>query len=269
MPSPNALTASLLGAVPHGFFGRAGGTSAGPYESFNCGPGSNDDPASVDENRARGCAAIGAASLSTAYQVHGAVALEITQPLAAPLPKADALLTRVPGLGLGVLAADCTPILFHAPDIEMVGAAHAGWRGSLGGIVGAAVAGITRAGADPAEIRAVIGPCLRAPAFEVRADLKDAVTDRYHGAQRHFAALEGSEAQWAFDHAAFVKDRLTEAGLRPEHIGDTGGCTLTDPDRWFSYRHSQAKGWPDYGRNLSAIALPSEASPEGPPDRPA
>ncbi|WP_199564545.1 peptidoglycan editing factor PgeF [Parvularcula marina] len=246
-----ARTSPLLGQIPHGFYGRAGGVSEGIYAGLNAGPGSGDDPAAVAENRNRIRDHLGAEHLVTGYQTHSTIAAFLDEPPTEQV-RADALVTATPGLAIGVLAADCVPVLF-AGDC-LIGAAHAGWRGSLDGILEATIALMAEKGAGADSLSAAIGPCLRAPAFEVGDDLIDEVTGKYPVAERFFSPGE-RPGKSIYDHVSFVRWRLTESGIDEARIGDTGGCTLTTPEDWFSYRASRANGDADYGRNISVIAL--------------
>ncbi len=245
-------TSPLLEHTAHGFFGRAGGVSQGIYDSFNTGPGSADDPRNVEENRRRAVNAIGAKSLSTADQTHSATALYIDEPLQVPKPEADALVADLPGLAVGVLTADCIPALFSGGGL--VAAAHAGWRGSLDGILQATIALMEARGARASEIACALGPALRAPAFEVEEDLVSAVTGRFGDADRFFSTGK-KPGKWIYDHMGFATARLVAAGLQREKINIVGGCTLTHSVRYFSYRQARQTGQKDYGRNLSTIAV--------------
>lgn len=238
--------------TPHGFFGRQGGVSTGIYQSLNAGPGSRDDPAAVQENRHRVATSLGAKGLVTAYQTHSTIAAFVDVVPETRI-KADALVTDRSGLAIGVLAADCVPVLFVSDSL--VGAAHAGWRGSLGGILEATVDLMGNHGAVRSSLKAVLGPSLRSPAFEVGDDLIEEVTAKYPQAESFFKP-GANPGKAIYDHTAFVIWRLIESGLSPENIDDVGGCTLTHSEDWFSYRACRAKGEPDYGRNLSAIAIP-------------
>lgn len=250
--TPPFLKAALMGDVPHGFFGREGGVSEGIYASLNCGPGSGDDPGVVAENRRRCADALGAATVVTAYQTHSAIAAYVDDVPRTQI-EADALITDRPGLAIGCLAADCVPVLMAGGDL--VAAAHAGWRGSLSGILEATVDLLERHGARRERLAVAIGPCLRAPDFEVGDDLVDTVTGQYPAADRFFEAKD-IPAKHVFDHTGFVAWRLVEAGITPDRIEDVGGNTLAAPATWFSYRESRRRALADYGRNLSAIALP-------------
>lgn len=250
--TPPRLVSERIKA-PHGFFGRGGGVSGPPFESLNASLASGDDPDTVMENRHRVTETLGASHLLTAKQTHSAEAVLIAEPFGfADRPSADALVTRTPGLAVGALAADCIPILMQVDDL--VAAVHAGWRGSLGGVIEGAVALMEREGARRDRIRAAIGPCLRQESFEVRADLIDEVTSRYPEAAKHFTRI--SPDQSLYDHAAFARERLLAAGLLPEHIDDVGGDTLSETDRFFSYRGALRAGEKQFGHNVSAIVSP-------------
>ncbi|MEM1381786.1 MAG: peptidoglycan editing factor PgeF [Pseudomonadota bacterium] len=254
MTSPPRRTSDRI-HHPHGFFGRLGGVSEGPYAELNTSLSVGDHSAHVAENRQRVAHVLGAQRLLTARQVHSARAVLVETPFADEnRPEADALVTRLPGIALGALAADCTPILLAGRDC--IGAVHAGWRGSLGGVIASAVALMADQGAARDTLHAAIGPCLRRSHFEVRADLHTAVTAAFPDAARHFTPI--SEEQWLYDHTAFVKDRLIEAGIAPNHIDDIGGNTLGEQDQFFSYRGAQQAGLKQFGHNVSAIALPAD-----------
>ncbi|MGE0408928.1 MAG: peptidoglycan editing factor PgeF [Amphiplicatus sp.] len=257
--TPPHLKSALLDipGIRHGFFGRAGGVSSGDYASLNTGPGSDDDDQAVAENRARCAQALDVepARLLTLYQVHSPNAVIVAEPWRGPGAKADAMATRLPGVALGVLAADCMPFLFYEPEAQVIAAAHAGWRGALAGVLDATVAAMTGLGAKPHRVLAALGPCLRQPNFEVGMDLVAAFTEKHPGAARFFAAGTAPEKR-QFDLAGFGRWRLQEAGVPA--LDDLGVCTLAARDAYFSYRASRRAGAPDYGRNLSAIALAGE-----------
>lgn len=238
----------------HGFFSRAGGVSQGVYASLNCGPGSDDDPADIEENRRRAAIAIGAAPdrLVTAHQVHSARAVIIERPFAGPPEKADAMATRAPGLALGVLAADCMPWLFCDAQAGVIAAAHAGWRGALAGVLESAIEAMATLGARPERIIAAVGPCLRQPQFEVGPELIDAFTRKHQHAARFFTPAPKA-GKYLLDLIGFAKDRLN--ALRVTRIDDIDRCTLARPDRYFSYRAMRRRGERDYGRNLAMITL--------------
>ena len=259
MSPPRRRSARL--SSPHGFFGRRGGVSAPPYDSLNGGPGSQDAPEAVAENRARIAAALGARALVTAHQVHAARVVFAEGPWPGPAPRADAVVTDRPRLAVGALAADCLPALFEAETASgrrLVAAAHAGWRGSLAGVLEATVEALAAAGAERGRITCALGPCLRFESFEVGDDLIEAVTAQHPRAERFFLPAK-ARGKHLYDHAGFARWRLEAAGLDPARIDDVGGNTLFRPDGYFSYRGSLAAGEPDYGRNVSAICLLPEA----------
>ncbi|PQA86596.1 peptidoglycan editing factor PgeF [Marinicaulis flavus] len=240
--------------LSHGFFSRDGGVSAPPYASLNTGPGSDDRPENIAENRRRCAGALGVAPerLLTGHQVHSPDVLVVEGPWENGPEKADGLVTRTPGLALGVLAADCMPFLFADADAGIIGSAHAGWRGALAGVLENTVAAMIGLGARAERIRAAAGPCLRQPNFEVGLDLLEAFTNKHPEAERFFAPGAAPDKRW-LDLVGFGRWRLEESGVT--QIDDIGLCTLGDPDRFFSYRAMRRRGEADYGRNLSAIAL--------------
>lgn len=256
MSAPPYLTAPGLDSagVRHGFFSRAGGVSEGAYTSLNTGPGSGDDPAAVSENRRRCAAAIGVSAdrLVTNYQVHSPDVVHVDGPWADAAPQADALVTTSPKLALGVLAADCMPWLFVDPDARIIGAAHAGWRGALAGVLENTIAAMENLGAERARIQAAVGPCMRQQNFEVGLELIDAFEKRHDGAAQFFAS-GAHENKRQLDLVGFGKWRLRAVGV--EAIDDVEVCTLGESAHYFSYRASRRDGAPDYGRNLSTIAL--------------
>ena len=253
---PHLVSLALRAAgARHGFFGRDGGVSTGIFASLNTGPGSNDAPEAVAENRARCAGALGVSPdrLLTVHQIHSAKAVVVNGPWTGERPKADAMATSERGLALGVLAADCMPFLFADKEAGVIGAAHAGWRGALAGVLEATIAAMCDLGAEPARIAAALGPCLRQPNFEVGLDLLEEFTAKHPQAERFFAAGKRPEKR-QLDLAGFGRWRLAEAGV--ETLDDMDVCTLGAPERYFSYRASRRAGESDYGRNLSAISLP-------------
>lgn len=251
--------ASLAGlpGIAHGFFGRAGGVSEGLYASLNCGLGSRDRQASVAANRARAAAAIGIApqNLLTLYQIHSPEVVTVREAWSGQGPEADGMVTRTPGIALGVLAADCTPILFADAAAGVIGACHAGWKGALAGVAEATVAAMRREGAR--DIAAAIGPTIRQASYEVGAEFRDAFTALDAGHARWFAPGKAAD-KFQFDLPGFLTARLGEAGVT--RIEDLAVCTYADGG-YFSYRRTTHRGEPDYGRNLSAIALAPEPAP--------
>lgn len=238
----------------HGFFSRIGGVSDGIFASLNTGPGSSDDPAHVTENRARCAGAIGIAPerLLSNYQIHSADVVVVDGPWDGAQPEADAFVSKTRGLGLGILTADCMPWLFCDPSTGIIGAAHAGWRGALGGVLENTVESMEKLGAKRENICAAVGPCLRQENFEVGLDLVEAFTDKYRTAISFFSPGISSEKR-QFDLVSFAKGRLREVGVTL--IEDTNICTLGESETYFSYRGTRQRGERDYGRNLSVIAL--------------
>lgn len=257
-PEKMRLCASSLAAIDgvrHGFFTRQGGVSSGVYTSLNCGPGSRDDAANVVENRARVAEILGAepGHLVTVFQKHSADALVAEKPwkLDKP-PEADAIVTKKPGLAIGVLTADCAPVLFCDAEARVIGAAHAGWRGALSGIIEATVTAMGKLGAKSERLTAVIGPTISQEAYEVGQEfMQQFIADAPESAA-FFIADEGT-GEPHFDLPAYVADRLARAGVGA--IADLGPCTYCEETRLFSYRRSQHHGEGDYGRQISAILL--------------
>ena len=247
--------AQALAAVPHGFLGREGGVSEGIFAGLNVGLGSSDDPAAVDENRRRAVAAVlPGATLATVHQVHSARAVMATEPFAADArPQADALVTDRPGLLLGILTADCVPVLLADAQAGVVGAAHAGWKGALGGVTDATIAAMEELGARRDRIAAAIGPCIARASYEV----DDAFAARFEQADpanEHFFAA-GRAGHQQFDIEAYVLARLAAAGV--VRIEALGRDTYANPQSFFSYRRATHRGEPDYGREISLIGLPT------------
>lgn len=240
-------------AAPHGFLGRTGGVSGGLFDSLNVGLGSTDEPLAVAENRARAVAAVAPGSkLMTLYQVHGHRAVEATEPWAdADRPHADAVVTDRPGLVLGILTADCAPILFEEPTAGVIGAAHAGWRGALSGVIGATVEAMERLGASRERIHAAVGPCIGRRSYEVDAGFRTCFEEADPENLAFFS--EGRTGHALFDLEGYCLARLAEAGVqRAEGLGVD---TRAEAARFFSYRRSTLAGEADYGRQLSLIAL--------------
>ena len=238
------LTHTMLTA-PHGFFTRRGGVSTGAYASLNCGLRSEDDPAAVTENRARAMHALGATSLRALRQVHGAAVANADRPWDIP-PEADAMVTRTPGVALGIITADCAPVLFHDAAAGVVGAAHAGWRGAVAGVLEATINAMEVLGARRAGITAVVGPCIAQAGYEVRADLRDAVAG-----PRFFVAGRDA-AHFQFDLVGYCVARLLAAGVAGHGLGVD---TLADEARFFSHRRRTLAGGGPLGHQLSSIML--------------
>jgi YfiH family protein len=244
------LTADILSPLRHGFFTRKGGASSGVFAGLNCGQGSSDQAEVVAINRARVASAMGVApeALVSVRQTHSAdVAL-------APFddrPEADAIVTATPGLALTILTADCQPVLFADPQAGVIGAAHAGWRGALEGVLEATLEAMESLGAQRENIAAVIGPAISQRAYEVGPEFLDTFLAEDPAYSRFFAGGEGDRVH--FDLPAFGLHRLREAGIGQAQW--TRHCTYSDPDRFYSYRRTTHAGEADYGRLISVIRL--------------
>ncbi len=240
--------------VRHGFFGRRGGVSTGVYNSLNCGPGSGDQPEKVLENRRRVCLTLGCSpdNLAAARQIHSAKAV-ITDKAFPPndRPQCDALVTKRPGLLLGVLTADCAPIVLCDPHNSVIAAIHAGWRGAVGGVLESTLEAMVHIGADPGKTVAAVGPCLSQSSFEVGPDLADAVLDATSWAEHLFEPGEGDRQ--FFDLKRYCLGRLARLGVA--HADALADDTLTQPDLYFSHRASVKTGDRACGRNMTGIML--------------
>lgn len=250
-----ARSLATLAGIRHGFFTRDGGISDGVYRSLNGGLGSRDAPTSVEENRSRMAAALGVRpdSLITAYQIHSPDAV-VAERRWTPdnRPRADAVVTRVPGLAVSVTSADCGPVLFADPLARVIGAAHAGWKGALTGVLEATIAAMERLGATRARMAVVIGPLIRQGSYEVGPEFvaRFAAVDPDN---RRFFRPAPRDGHAMFDLGGYIASRLTRAGIG--QIEDLAHCTYADPARFFSYRRSSHRGEADYGRHLNAIVL--------------
>ena len=253
MSGAEPIHAVSLGDVPHGFLGRRGGVSAGTVAGLNVGTGSNDDPAAIFRNRGLAVAAIRpGAELATVHQVHSAEAVTVTR--AWPMderPHADAMATDRPGVLLGILTADCAPVLLADSAAGVVGAAHAGWRGALAGVTDSVIAAMERLGARRDHIHAAVGPCIALASYEVDDNFRTRFIEDDRDNERFFAPGESGRPH--FDLEAYVVHRLLAAGV--EEVEALNLDTYADPDRFYSYRRATHRGEPDYGRQLSAIAL--------------
>ena len=251
-----ALTSPLLDipGLRHAFFTRQGGVSNGLYASLNVGKGSQDAAEDVLENRRRAAAWFGLpeGALNTCYQVHSAIAVEAVEPWNGIRPEADGVVTGRQGIACGALAADCAPILLADPKAGVVAAAHAGWKGALGGVAEATVRKMGELGAKPAHIVAIVGPCIGPASYEVGPEFRDRFLADDPANDRFFRQDEGAERP-RFDLPAFVLHRLRGAGVATcEWIGHD---TCAEEDLFFSNRRAFKRGEPDFGRLLSAIAL--------------
>ncbi|UWQ22668.1 peptidoglycan editing factor PgeF [Jannaschia sp. W003] len=245
----DAIRSDLI-AAPHGFFTRAGGASSGLYEGLNAGLGSRDQRGAVQMNRERVAAHLGVAPdhLHGVHQVHSADVVRVDGPLGEPRPKADALVTDRPGEALAILTADCQPVLFEDREAGVIGAAHAGWKGALGGVLEATLEAMEALGART--IRAAIGPSISQRNYEVGPEMLDAFLAEDAEAARFFANGEGDRMM--LDLPGYGLHRLRRAGVEAEW---TGHCTYADEARFYSYRRATHRGEPDYGRLIAAIRL--------------
>jgi YfiH family protein len=250
----HAPSLSALAGIRHAFFTRKGGVSGGLYRSLNGGIGSDDAPANVAENRTRMAAAVGVQPecLLTCYQTHSPDVVTATEPWPVEArPRADAIVTRVSGLAVGVSTADCGPVLFADERARVVGAAHAGWRGAFTGVIEATLDAMERCGGDRANIVAALGPMIRQSNYEVGPDFIERF--RADGAHERFFKPAPRAGHALFDLAGYIAARLAGAGI--SRIDDIGRCTYADPETFFSYRRSVHRDEIDYGRHLNAIAL--------------
>jgi purine-nucleoside/S-methyl-5'-thioadenosine phosphorylase / adenosine deaminase len=244
-----------LAHIRHGFFTRQGGVSAGIFASLNCGFGSSDEAAKVAENRARAMAVLGLAGdrLATGYQVHSADVVVVDHPWRrGEAPRVDGMVTRTPEIALGILTADCAPVLFADGEARVIGAAHAGWRGAVSGILEATVAAMEKLGATPRRIHAAIGPSIGRHSYEVGPEFPAPFLAE-NASNAAFFRVAPRAAHFLFDLAGYVAARLQRLGLA--RIETIPGDTAAETDRFFSYRRSCHRKEPDYGRELSAIAL--------------
>jgi purine-nucleoside/S-methyl-5'-thioadenosine phosphorylase / adenosine deaminase len=240
--------------IAHGFFGRKGGVSAGVYDSLNCGPGSGDARASVIENRARATAALSPdATLVTLYQIHSAQAVTVSTPWEiADNPKADAFATEKSGIVLGILTADCAPILLADAQAHVIGAAHAGWGGALAGVTESVLSAMERLGAKRERVTATIGPCISRPSYEVGPEFKPRFLAADPRNERFFEPSPRA-GHWQFDLPSYVAHRLRQSGIGA--VETIPLCTYVQEADFFSYRRTTHRKEADYGRQLSAIML--------------
>lgn len=252
-PDPIRSDALDLPGIRHGFFTRNGGVSTGIYRGLNVGAGSQDIAGNVAENRRRVASWLGVApqNLLTLYQIHSADALVVREPFSGERPRADAMVTDRPGIALGALAADCGPILYADAQAGVIGAAHAGWKGALTGVLEATIEAMEQLGAQRSRIVATLGPSISAANYEVGPEFVE-----------RFVAADASNADYftpssKVDHAMFdlnryTVDRLKRAGIQADLLGR---CTYSDEDDFYSYRRTTHRQEPDYGRQISAIVL--------------
>jgi YfiH family protein len=239
-----------LPGIAHGFFGLEGGVSEGLYASLNCGPGSKDAAQAVAENRRRVAEALGATELVSLSQIHSATAHIL--PFEGERLEGDAMVTATPGLALGILTADCAPVLLADAEARVIGAAHAGWKGAHGGVLEAALAAMEKLGAARARIAAAIGPCISQQSYEVGWEFRDKFLE--HGLRmRKFFVPSDKEGHYRFDLEGYAAHRLAAAGVGT--VERLGVCTYPPENGFFSFRRTTHAGEPDYGRQVSAIVL--------------
>jgi polyphenol oxidase len=254
MPHPpfhRAANLAELSGLAHGFFTREGGVSTGLYDSLNCGPGSRDDAEAVRENRARVAASLDPeARLVTLAQIHSPVVHMVDADWDfSARHEGDAMVTAEPGIALGILTADCTPVLFADPQARVIGAAHAGWKGAAGGVLEATIAAMENLGAQAARLVAAIGPTISQANYEVGQDLHD----RFTGEDARFFVAADRPGHFRFDLPGYVAQRLRKSGLTS--VSDLVLCTYPPENGLFSYRRTTHRGEADYGRELSVILL--------------
>lgn len=243
--------------VSHTFFGRAGGVSTGVYTGLNCGPGSNDNPDHVQENRRRAAVELGAAPthLISLYQIHSANVVSVTKPWdRKTAPQADGMVTTTPDIALGILTADCGPLLMWDEDARVIAAAHAGWKGALTGVIEATISSMIDHGATLDRIKATLGPTISQSAYEVGPEFVANFVDADPALAEYFQP-NNNPGHAQFDLPKFILMKLQRSGVRDPIW--TGQCTYGD-ENFFSYRRTTHRGEPDYGRNLSAIMLRSK-----------
>ena len=247
------------GKIRHGFFGKQGGVSTGIYKSLNCGPGSDDSPEAVQVNRNIIANKMGVTAdrLLSVWQIHSPDCLTVTGviPSGEARPQADSMVTDQAGLALGILTADCGPILFageKADGSPVIGAAHAGWGGALKGILESTVDGMVALGAEVKTIRAAVGPCIGPASYEVSAGFEKPFLER-NPEDEHFFKAAQKEGHLMFDLPGYIASRLAQKGVTQVTI--TGVDTYSEEDKFFSYRRKTHKGEPDYGRQMSVITI--------------
>ncbi len=239
--------------IVHGFFTRKGGVSQGIYKGLNVGAGSNDEPEKVTENRRRVAETLGVAPdhLMSVHQVHSPDVVHVTAPFTGERPKADAMVTNVPGLAIGALSADCGPVLFADHQAGVIGSAHAGWRGALTGVLENTIDAMIGLGAKRENIVAVLGPTIGPDNYEVGPEFYSAFLERNPAYTAYFQPSDKPEHK-LFDLWTFITDRLSAAGVKAEALR---ACTYADGEQFYSYRRTTHRKEPDYGRQIAAIAI--------------
>ena len=247
------VRAASLGTIAHGFLGRRGGVSVGELAGLNVGYGSNDEREAIAENRRLAVEAVlPGAELATVHQVHSADALFVARPWPQDQrPRADAMVTDRRGLLLGILTADCAPVLFADAEAQVIGAAHAGWRGALAGVTDSTIDAMEKLGARKQRIVAAVGPCIAQLSYEVSEDFRDRFSTEEPGSERFF--IESATAKPHFDLSAYLVHRLIAAGV--EQVEALQLDTYAEPERFYSYRRATHRGEADYGRQVSLIGL--------------
>jgi hypothetical protein len=239
--------------LDHGFFGRPGGVSAGVYAGLNCGPGSGDDRDAVIENRRRAMAELGGACLVTCYQIHSATCVTVTAAWQiGDAPHADAMVTNRTGLALGILTADCAPVLLADAEAGVIGAAHAGWKGAISGVTDSVLAAMETLGASRSRVAAAVGPCIAQASYEVDSAFRDRFVTAEAGNAAFFIA-GNRDGHFHFDLESYVVRRLADGGV--SDIAALKADTYADEAAFFSFRRATHRGEKDYGRDLSAIVL--------------
>ena len=246
------ITSDCLTPNIHGFFTRHGGISSGIFKGLNCGEGSSDQFQDVMTNRNLVAEAMNVAeqNLITIHQIHSASVITVAEPFAGSKPKADALVSNTKGLAIGILTADCAPILFSDPNSGIVGAAHSGWQGAIKGIARSTVAKMVELGADLGNIQAVVGPCISQKNYEVGEEFLENFLTEDHNFLKFFS--NGKDNKYHFDLPRFCLQSLRDAGINNAQW--TGHCTYEDSNKFYSYRRARHTGEPDYGRLISVIS---------------
>lgn len=247
---------STLSGIRHGFFGRQGGVSAGLYDSLNIGAGSGDDARAIRDNRERIKTAMQAEHLLSCFQIHSAKVIHVEAPWQTR-PQADAMVTATPGLALCILTADCVPVLFADVEAGVIGAAHAGWKGAIGGVCTATLDAMETLGADRGKITASIGPAIQQASYEIGPEFRETFVAADANNARFFVDSETAENKHHFDLTGYVRAGLLSDGVHA--IDNLGHDTCAMEDTYFSNRRRNHRGEPDYGRNGSVIVLASES----------
>lgn len=253
MKMQTSLVLTDIPFLAHGFFGHEGGVSEGVYASLNCGPGSGDNPQHVVENRKRAAQRLGGRveNLCTLHQVHGTTVITVEDPWGEERPQADAMVTGRHGLILGILAADCVPVLFCDPENQVIGAAHAGWRPALGGICENTIKAMEQLGADRKKIHVAIGPAIAQKSYQVSEDFLKPFLAESANNQQFFSPVENGKSY--FDLKAYLVSKLVHSGIEVTNL--LANDTCIEEDAFFSYRRKTLRGENDYGRQLSAIMI--------------